>query len=66
SLRNGGPSSSDYEEIQTELGKIKVWFQTNKYIIDIAFNYWYEENKELLDDFYARFNTAFNRILNQI
>ncbi len=66
SLRNGGPLTQEYESIRKDFDKIKVWFKENQYIFDISFSYWYETEKDKLDDFYHKFNTAFHRILNQI
>lgn len=66
SLRNAGPNSNLYDNKDKELDKIKAWFNDNKYIVDAAFNYWYEVEKNKLEVFYKKFNTAFNRIFNQI
>lgn len=66
SLRNAGPNTNKYDSKDKELDKIKAWFKDNKHIINIAFNYWYEVEKLKLDSFYKKFNTAFNRIFNQI
>lgn len=66
SLRNAGPNTTPYNNKEKELDKIKAWFNDNKYIVDVAFNYWYEVEKNKLDAFYKKFNTAFNRLFNQI
>lgn len=66
SLRNAGPNTNLYDNKDKELDKIKAWFNNNKYIIDVAFNYWYEAEKNKLEAFYKKFNTAFNRLFNQI
>ena len=65
SLRNAGPNTNPYNK-EKELDKIKAWFKDNKYIVDVAFNYWYEAEKNKLDAFYKKFNTAFNRLFSQI
>lgn len=65
SLRNAGPNTNPYNNKEKELDKIKAWFNDNKYIVDVAFNYWYEVEKNKLDAFYKKFNTAFNRLFNQ-
>lgn len=66
SLRNAGPNTNPYNNKEKELDKIKAWFNDNKYIIDVAFDYWYESEKNKLDSFYKKFNTAFNRLFNQL
>lgn len=64
SLRNGGPNTNLYDNKDKELDKIKAWFNNNEHIVDVAFNYWYEAEKNKLEAFYKKFNTAFNRLFN--
>lgn len=66
SLRNAGPNTNLYDNKDKELDKIKAWFNDNKYIVDVAFNYWYEAENNKLEAFYKKFNTAFNRLFNQL
>lgn len=66
SLRNAGPNTNPYNNKEKELDKIKAWFKDNKYIVDVAFNYWYETEKNKIDAFYKKFNTAFNRLFGQL
>lgn len=65
SLRNAGPNSEKYVKFEKELDKIKAWFNDNLHIMEFAFDYWYEINRDKIDSFYKKFNTSFNRILNQ-
>lgn len=66
SLRNAGPNTNSYNNKDKEIDKIKAWFNDNKHIIEVAFDYWYEVEKNKLEPFYKKFNTAFNRLFNQI
>ncbi|WP_368346717.1 AAA family ATPase [Peptostreptococcus anaerobius] len=66
SLRNAGPNTNSYDNKAKELDRIKAWFNDNKYIVDVAFNYWYEVEYNKLEAFYKKFNTAFNRLFKQL
>ena len=66
SLRNAGPNTDSYDGKHKELDKIKAWFNDNKHIVDVAFNYWYEAEANKLEAFYKKFNTAFNRLFKQL
>lgn len=66
SLRNAGPNTDSYDDKHKELDKIKAWFNDNKHIVDVAFNYWYEAEANKLEAFYKKFNTAFNRLFKQL
>lgn len=39
-----GPFSDEYQNVPKEKLKIKKWFEQNKWICDIAFDYWIKEN----------------------
>ena len=66
SLRNAGPETNKYDNESKEVDKIKAWFNDNRYIVEVAFDYWYEVEKNKLDAFYKKFNTAFNLSLIHI
>lgn len=66
SLRSAGPESSIYDGKGKEIDKVKMWFNDNKHVIDIAFDYWYSTEEDKLDSLFKKFNTSVNRILNHL
>ncbi|QIH75004.1 AAA family ATPase [Macrococcoides canis] len=64
-IKNEGPNSDKYNQYSNELTKRKKWFEDNKFICDILFEYWSKDNQESLKSFYNNFRTAFYQIYNQ-
>lgn len=63
-MRNEISDKSIYGDTNKELDKIKKWFDNNMHIINIAFDYWYDTEKDKMDIFYKKINTSFLKILN--
>jgi len=67
-LLEHGPSSDQYREFNSEKKKIKMWFEQNEWICDIAFNFWIEEseNQEKIAHFINSFINSYNIIYNRM
>jgi hypothetical protein len=62
SINELGPFCSKYGSIEAERLKFKNWFNDNTQLMDDVFDYWCEENGQIIEQFVADFITAFNII----
>lgn len=68
SLLNHGPFSDQYSNKNSEKEKIKAWFTQNKWICDIAFDYWIkkEDNLESCARFINLFTNSYSIIYHRM
>lgn len=60
SINESGPFSDKYNGCNEDRAKFKQWFNGNKQLIEDVFEYWCQDNKDVVDKFINDFIEAFN------
>jgi hypothetical protein len=60
SIQENGPHSDKYKQFNDDRNKYKNWFRENEKLINDVFNFWYKDNKAMIDDFEKDFVAAYN------
>lgn len=62
SLKENGPTSHKYDQYSKDREKYKKWFDDNPELMEDIFEYWKEDNKDVVEEFQKEFIVAFNHV----
>lgn len=66
-FRENGPDSPKYNQ-EKEREKYKKWFEDHQTVFDSTklFEFWSDDNKQLVDEFKEKFKICYNSIANRM